>query len=48
MEFDSKNTIVKNYKVPLATLDWLFDLVRADVLSTMNVANQFHSELQSA
>lgn len=48
MKFDSKNTIVKNCKVPLATLDWLFDLARADVLSTMNVANQFHSEFQSA
>lgn len=47
MEFDSKNTIVKTVRF-LASLDWLFDLARADVISTMNVANQFHSELQSA
>lgn len=37
-----KSTIVKNCKVPLATLDWLLD-----VLSTGNMANQFHSDFQS-
>lgn len=38
-----KYFFVKYCKIPLANLDWLFDLASADVLSTVYMLDQFHS-----